>query len=234
VSPLRILYGGTFDPIHNGHLAVAEAAADRYDSEVHLLPAADPPHRDRPALPATERAALVGLAISGHPRLHLDTRELGRRGPSWTVLSLRELRQEQGPQAPLAWLLGADAFADLDRWHDWTALLDLAHWIIAVRPDADGVTRSDPQAIASGWSAALREATAGRWAGSDEALSQAAGGCLRVLSLPPRPEASTAIRRAIAEGAPWEHQVPAPVAARIQALGLYGAAGSGGAGAYNG
>ena len=85
---LRILYGGTFDPVHAGHLAVAIAARDTLHADVAFVPAADPPHRPAPGASAAQRAAMVALAIAGTPGLSLDERELRRDGPSWTVLTL--------------------------------------------------------------------------------------------------------------------------------------------------
>src|SRR5690606_25261882 len=119
VKPL-LAFGGTFDPIHAGHLAVARAVRDAFGAEGRLLPAADPPHRPPPDAGAAARAGMVALAIAGEPGLVLDRRELERPGPSWTVDSLAGLRAERGPLAPLAWVLGADAFRGLPAWHQWT------------------------------------------------------------------------------------------------------------------
>jgi len=110
---IPMLYGGTFDPVHNGNLAVADLASALFDADVSVLPSADPPHRAPPGASAEQRAAMLDLAIAGHPRLHVDRRELRRAGPSYSVDTLREVRNEIGPDASLAWLLGADAFRDL-------------------------------------------------------------------------------------------------------------------------
>ena len=93
---IRILYGGTFDPVHVGHLAVADAASALFDADVFLLPSADPPHRAPPGASAELRTAMLELAIAGHPRLRVDRRELERAGPSYSVDTLREVREEIG------------------------------------------------------------------------------------------------------------------------------------------
>ena len=120
---LRIYYGGTFDPVHLGHLAIARAARDELQVAVRLLPAADPPHRAVPGATAEQRFAMLSLAIGDEPGLLLDHRELDRAvrfpgRPSYTVDTLRELRGELGPSRPLAWLVGADSLLGLPSWHE--------------------------------------------------------------------------------------------------------------------
>lgn len=209
---MRILYGGTFDPVHNGHLAVADAAAARLASDVFMLPSADPPLRAPPGASATQRAAMLDLAIVGHPHLHVDRRELQRAGPSYTVDTLLAIRAEIGDDAPLAWLLGADAFAGLPRWHRWRELFALAHLIVAVRPGH----------ASDGTDAALRAATAGRWRDDPAQLARTAAGCLFRLDLPLRAEAASDVRDRLARGARWQDDLPPAVAAWIGAQRLYG------------
>lgn len=133
MKPLGI-FGGTFDPIHNGHLRTAFELAECLDLErVLFVPAADPPHRPPPRVPASVRLAMVRAAIEDEPRFTLDERELRRGGPSYTVLTLEELRRERGPQ-PLVLCLGMDAFLGLPQWHRWTELTGLAHLAVAHRP----------------------------------------------------------------------------------------------------
>jgi nicotinate-nucleotide adenylyltransferase len=132
-KPIALL-GGTFDPVHNAHLRVAWEAAEFLDAEVRIVPAGLPPHRDRPVASADQRAALLRAALEGQGRLVLDTRELRREGPSWTVDTLLDLRAEAGPARPLVLLLGADAFAGLPSWHRWRELFELAHLGVLSRP----------------------------------------------------------------------------------------------------
>ena len=103
MSPrLRVCYGGTFDPVHDGHLAIARAARDMLDADVSLLPARDPPHKAETRADAAQRAAMLALAIAGEQGLALDLRELGREGPSYTVDTLSGLRAELGDAVPIA------------------------------------------------------------------------------------------------------------------------------------
>ncbi|MET0718340.1 MAG: nicotinate-nicotinamide nucleotide adenylyltransferase, partial [Pseudoxanthomonas sp.] len=97
---LKLFYGGTFDPVHNGHLAIARAARDELDCTVRLMPAADPPHRAPPGADARQRAEMLDLAVIDERGLQVDRRELLRDGPSYTIATLRELRGEYGPLAP--------------------------------------------------------------------------------------------------------------------------------------
>src|SRR5690606_16046548 len=137
VKPIG-LFGGTFDPIHNAHLRVAWEAAEFLDADVRLLPASVPPHRRQPVAGADRRAALVRAALAGQDRLALDVRELRRDGPSYTVDTLLELREELGADRPLVLLVGADAFAGLPEWHRWKELFELAHLGVLTRPGHDG------------------------------------------------------------------------------------------------
>ena len=131
---LNLFYGGTFDPVHNGHIAIARAARDALQAEVRLMPANDPPHRKLPGADAAQRAEMLELAIAGEAGLTVDRRELQRQGRSYTIDTLREVRAELGPQAPLALLLGADSFLGLPTWREWTELFGLAHFVVAQRP----------------------------------------------------------------------------------------------------
>jgi nicotinate (nicotinamide) nucleotide adenylyltransferase len=210
---LRLWYGGTFDPVHAGHLAIARAAAAAFGVPVTLAPAADPPHRPPPGAAAAHRARMLELAVAGDPRLRVDLRELHRPGPSWTVDTLRGLRAELAADAPLALLLGADSFRSLPTWKEWECLPELAHLVVAERA-AGGDLDVLPEALAA--------AMAGRWTEEPAALAAAPAGRVYRLRQPLRGESATAVRRAIAAGEPdWEAQVPAAVAAYIRDHGLY-------------
>ena len=187
---MRVLYGGTFDPVHAGHLAVAVAARDALQAGVALVPAADPPHRPPPGATAAQRATMVALAIDGRTGLSLDRRELRRAGPSWTVTTLEEVRAEIGASAPLAWLLGADAFLGLPAWHRWEALFDLAHFVVAVRP-------GHPLAPLPTELAAVVD---DRRAADPGPLARAPAGRVLRLELPPHPASSSAVRQRLRGG----------------------------------
>lgn len=131
--PLAIL-GGTFDPVHFGHLRIAWEAAEALDAEVRLLPCKNPPHRPPPVASAEQRVALLRSALKGQGRLALDLRELRRSGPSYSIDTMIELRASIGSERPLVLLLGADAFAGLAEWHRWEELFDCAHIGVLTRP----------------------------------------------------------------------------------------------------
>ena len=210
---LVIWYGGTFDPVHAGHLAIARATADTFGVPVTLAPAADPPHRPAPGASAAQRARMLDLAVAGDRRLCVDRRELHRPGPSWTVDTLHELRDEVGPAAPLALLLGADSFRSLPTWRHWRQLPRLAHLIVAARRTA-GELDDLP--------AELAVTVQGRWSADPRDLAGTAAGRCFALQQPLRGESATAVRRGAASGDPaWRDQVPAVVAAFIEAEGLY-------------
>ena len=133
-DPVGIL-GGTFDPVHRAHLALAQAALDRLGlAQVLWIPAGRPPHRAAPRTAATDRLAMVRAAIAGEPRFVLDPGEADSAAPSYTVETLERLRRQFGAAQPLVLLMGADAFRGLPDWHRWRELFGLAHLAVATRP----------------------------------------------------------------------------------------------------
>lgn len=167
--PLAI-FGGTFDPVHIGHLRAAWEASEALDAEVRMVPAKIPPHRPQPVAGAAERAAMLQAALAGQTRLVCDLRELEREGPSYTVDTLESLRAEIGAQRPLVLLIGADAFAGLSGWHRWRELFGLAHICVLTRP---AQIPAMPDALA-------REVAARQAAQVSDLLAQPAG---RVLDM---------------------------------------------------
>ncbi|MBR7887830.1 nicotinate-nucleotide adenylyltransferase [Marinomonas sp. A79] len=133
-SGLAIM-GGTFDPVHNGHLRTAVEILDRYGySTLKLVPCYQPVHKGQPGVSASQRLEMVKLAISGDVRLSVDAREIDREGPSYTVDTLRDIRAEIGPDEPLIMVLGMDSFLSLPTWYDWSTLIEYAHLLIVSRP----------------------------------------------------------------------------------------------------
>jgi nicotinate-nucleotide adenylyltransferase len=131
------IFGGTFDPIHFGHLRLAEEMDDAlHQSQVRFIPAGQPPHREAPRTAAVHRCEMVRRAIADNPRFVLDAREVAQSAPSYTVATLESLRAELGEAQPLVLLLGADAFIGLPGWHRWQSLFSLAQIAVASRPDA--------------------------------------------------------------------------------------------------
>lgn len=129
------LFGGTFDPVHYGHLRMALEFKQRLVlDEMRLLPCHVPPHREAPGRSSADRAAMVRLAVADCPDLSVDERELNRDEPSYTVETLAELRRELGDNVSLCWCVGMDSLVNLNRWHRWRELLGLAHLVVAARP----------------------------------------------------------------------------------------------------
>ena len=133
MSPIGI-FGGTFDPIHYGHLRSAfEMLQVLRLSEVRFFPSGDPPHRGSTYATAQLRLEMVRAATAGQPEFVVDDREMRRAGPSYTIDTLISLREEH-PDASLGLIVGMDAFLGLTSWHRWDELLDLAHIVVAHRP----------------------------------------------------------------------------------------------------
>ena len=131
--PIGIL-GGTFDPVHNGHLRLAVQLRDMLGlAQVRLIPSARPPHREAPVASPGQRAKWIRVSVAGERGLILDNRELLRDGPSYTVDTLAALRAEL-PDTPLCLAMGNDVFGALDQWREWERLLELGHLIVVPRP----------------------------------------------------------------------------------------------------
>jgi len=129
------ILGGTFDPIHFGHLRSALDVAEQLNLDrVYLIPSARPPHREQPQASAEQRLMMLHLAVKNNAQFVVDDRELQREGASYTVDTLKSLRQEF-PDSPLYLILGTDAFLGLPTWHQWQSLLEFAHIVIMQRPN---------------------------------------------------------------------------------------------------
>ena len=209
---LLVFYGGTFDPVHNGHLAIAGAAHDVLDTTIRMMPAADPPHRPPPGASADQRAEMLDLAVAGRPGLCVDRRELQREGRSYSIETLGALRAECGADVPIALLVGADSFLGLPAWHRWRELFAHAHFVVAERAG---------NSLDAALPAELANVLAGRWCDEPGALARSPAGLVLRLHQPMHLESATAIRHRIAAGGPWRAQVPAAVADYIQRRRLY-------------
>jgi nicotinate-nucleotide adenylyltransferase len=214
-SVLGIL-GGTFDPVHCGHLELAREVRTALDlAAVRLIPAGDPPHRAAPVAGAMHRLAMVELAIAGHPGLEVDPREVHRRGRSYTVATLEELAAEV-PDRTLALIVGADAFLGLPTWHRWRELIDLAHCIVVARPGF-GLDGAMPPELAREW--------ARRHSADASALRAATAGAIVTQPITAHEIAASAIRAQLARGehgmAAVRGLLPAAVLAYIDRNQLY-------------
>ena len=142
------LMGGTFNPIHYGHLRMAQELAEALHlDEVRFIPAANPPHKTEPKISAQHRAAMVQLGIANNPVFSLDDRELHRSGASYTVDTLLSLRDELGSQTSLVLLIGSDAFTKLNTWHRWQEIMQLCHIALVQRPLTTANKEALPKAL---------------------------------------------------------------------------------------
>lgn len=210
LAPLGV-FGGTFNPVHYGHLRSALELVERLQlAQLRLMPSAVPPLRELPSCTAEHRAAMVELAVAGEPRLVCDVRELRRSGKSYTIDSLAELREELGAQRSVCMIMGCDAVLDINAWHRWQELLELAHIVVIARP---GWALPERGEVAQ-WLQQHRLADAG------ELCQRAAGGIL-IEELRPQAISSTEIRAMLAAGQSARYLMPQSVLDYIQTHNLY-------------
>jgi len=209
VRPLGLL-GGTFDPVHYGHLRPAQDVLQALSLDaIHVIPAAQPPHRQPPVVSAEHRLRMVELALREFAGFHVDDREYRRGGPSYTVFTLESLRAELGAR-PLCLLMGTDTFRELETWHQWTRLPELAHLVVMQRP---------------GWPlpATLPAWAAPRVCRAPRALATAEAGCVYFQTVTPLDISATRVRAALARGEPATDWLPPAVSDYILTHGLYSA-----------
>lgn len=212
LNPMGI-FGGTFDPIHYGHLRSAFELLEALEfSEVRFMPAGNPPHRDVTHADGRTRVALVQAAIDGEPRFILDDRELRREGPSYSVDTLLDLRAEFAHRS-LCLVVGMDAFLSLPQWHQWREILELAHLVVAHRP---------------GWrapqSGTLGELLADRATDRVQDLHESRAGRVYVRAVTQLEISSSAIRELVRAGRDPRYLVPDPVCRLLAESGCYHAA----------
>ena len=209
------LFGGTFDPIHFGHLRLATELAEAFRLEqVLFVPAGLPYHRGREAhASADERLTMLKLAVGRDARFGVDDRELRRGGPTYTYDTLAEIRTERGPQVPLVFLAGSDSFAKIDTWHRWSELFALAHFAVAIRAD-------DTQWSSKGPGAFPKEVWPHITLNLRELLGAPAGKVMTFV-MTPLAISSSAIRAHAAEGSSIRYLAPDAVVEYIRAHGLY-------------
>ncbi len=213
VPALTAIFGGTFDPVHFGHLrAAVEARESLQLDRLNLLPAGNPPHRDGTFASAEHRLAMLRLAVKDDPDLPVDPREVLREGYSWMVDTLAEIRAESGPGRPLALLLGQDAVNQLDSWKDWRRLFELAHIVIMRRPDSP-----------HGYSAQLMAEIEPRLVYDPAALRRQPCGRVLPLEVTQLAISSTDIRQRLQAGKSCRYLLPHEVIGYIRQHGLYDA-----------
>jgi len=208
------VFGGTFDPIHYGHLRTAfELLQALRFADVRFVPCGDPPHRGRTFAAAADRLRMVEIAIEDQDGFVVDARELERSGPSYSIDTLEGLREEL-PDSPLGLIIGMDAFLGLTSWHRWDELLDVAHIVVAHRP---------------GWKAPdigpLGDLIAERGTHRIEDLHDATHGCIHIHAVTQLEISSTEIRELVGAGRDPRFLMPDVVRDWILDSGVYAGTG---------
>lgn len=206
------LFGGSFDPVHLGHLALARTALQSLSLDaVHWIPSGTPPHRTAAQASNHDRVAMLECALRNEPRFVINPLELEHNATSYTVDTLLRLRQQHWSTHALVWLIGADQFARLETWHRWQTLFELAHLCVVTRPGWD--RQQLTPAVRSALSA-REDVPNGTW------RTHAAGAIVQ-LSMPPIDIASTQIRLHCAAGHSLNGLLPQGVLDYIEHAGLY-------------
>lgn len=206
------IFGGTFNPIHNGHLALAQTVLDTlHCTQIRVIPAAVPPHKEAPAVTAQHRATMVKLAIQSQPKFVLDTCELDRQGPSYTIETLHLLRTRFPDQA-LCLIMGQDSYQKLPTWYRWLELLDYCHLLVVHRADKENTLSLHPE----------HEGKLVDIATAPQAFAAQTNGLISFLTEAPPDISSTRIREQLsrAENAA-SNQIPPAVWQYIQENRLY-------------
>lgn len=216
VRPIGIL-GGTFDPIHHGHLRIAQEALEQCGLEqVLFIPCGTPPHRPAPFAEAKARWEMVRLALTGHPDFLVDVYEVFRTDPCYTVDTLTALRVQLGAQQPLCLILGGDAFMQLHTWHKWKDLFALAHIVVFQRaagsPLGNAMAKADTE---------LQAEYQARLAPGAGVLRETSCGSIFVADMPALEISSTDIRRRTLEGKNIRYLLPDAVVNYINTNSLY-------------
>lgn len=215
VPELIGILGGTFDPIHLGHLRIAEEIAEIAGlQQMRFIPARLPRLRNAPGATAEHRAEMVRLGIVGNHTFMLDEREVKRTGVSYSVESLRELERESGGKAILCFVVGADAFLKLVEWYNWRELFQLCHFIIAARPG------HSPD-IRSALPLELEKECARRWVMHADSLKLAPAGSVFVAQTTLLDISATNIRKRVAAGKSIRYLVPDAINDHIAINCLY-------------
>ena len=209
------IFGGTFDPVHYGHLRAALEARELLKLEdFRLLPAGTPPHRSNTVGSAAHRLAMLQLAVSEYSGFRVDDREIRREGNSYMADTLREIRKETG-DSPLLLIIGQDAANALDAWHEWRAIFDLAHLVIMRRPESR-----------LAWSGELQSEMESRLVLNPEQLAERPAGLVLALEVTQLAISSTGIRNLLLTGRSPHFLLPNAVIDYIEQNELYFAGGA--------
>lgn len=209
---LQALYGGTFDPVHYGHLKPVEILANLIGLQrVIIMPNNVPPHRPQPEATSEQRKEMLALAIADKPLFRLDERELRRNTPSWTSQTLQEWRAKQGPDKPLAFIIGQDSLLNFPTWHQYETILENSHLLVCRRP---------------GYPLTMREPQYQQWLEAHltdnvEDLHNQPAGKIYLAETPWFDISATLIRERLQQGLACDDMLPSSVLAYINQHGLY-------------
>ena len=214
-APIGI-FGGTFDPIHHGHLRLAQEALEQCGmSGICFIPSGTPPHRNAPLATAEHRLHMVRLATHGQSGFTVDEREVRRTDKCFSFDTFSALRAELGSEQPLCLLLGSDAFLQLHTWYQWQQLLELTHLVVMQRPGrpvGNVIAQADEN---------LRQQYQTRLAPSPRLLHESPGGHIVVLDMPQLDISATDIRSRAAQNKNLRYLLPDAVAHYIHTNKLY-------------
>jgi nicotinate-nucleotide adenylyltransferase len=210
------ILGGTFNPIHYGHLRMAQELAEGLAIDaIRFIPAANPPHKSTHNISASHRAAMVDLAIANNPLFHLDEQELKRTGHSYTMDTLLNLREELGHETSIILFMGSDAFTQFDTWHRWQEIMTQCHIALVQRPQASKI-ESNHQL-----SSTLENFLHSHYTEISDDLHASPAGHITMQQITALDISSTAIRDAFQHGNSIRYLMPDSVIDYIQTHQLY-------------
>ncbi|MCL2020716.1 MAG: nicotinate-nucleotide adenylyltransferase [Betaproteobacteria bacterium] len=209
------LFGGIFDPVHHGHLRLAEEARETLGlSKVRWLPAGLPTHREKPRAASQHRLAMLARALAGNATFELDDALAADEMPAYTIDALAHVRRNEKNGQPLVWLMGADAFAHFHTWRRWQEIAEQCHIAVLTRPrEGNGWEKR--------WPEILRRFVLERQANHREALTEEAGGRIIFVSMPALDISSSDIRARLSAGASVRYLLPESVSEYIACHNLY-------------
>lgn len=212
------ILGGTFNPIHFGHLRMAQELADALNlAEIRFIPSANPPHKAAPVVSAQQRADMVQLAIANNPLFKLDACELNRTGASYTIDTLISLREELGEKVSVCLIIGSDAFSHLDNWYRWQELLNYCHIVLVQRPSSLTQSKQAQPKLSGQMTAFLTE----NYTESVDDLAKKTAGYIHMQHITAQDISATNIRKKLASSHSAKYLLPEQVLAYIKQQHLY-------------
>ncbi len=215
-AKLTIIYGGTFDPVHNGHLRlVSEIALLAPEADIYMMPTGEPAHKEAPRATPDQRYQMLEIALSNNNFIKLDDREINRKGSTYTIDSLRQLKQSQ-PSETLVWIMGKDAYNGLKGWHQAEELAKYCHLLVVERPGTPSAGQSINKEIES-----VAESIGFLKATDFEQLKQQPAGLELQISIPLLDISSTRVRELLSHNKTTSWLIPDEVRAYIDINRLY-------------